>query len=97
MITRLGGQTSREKVKSSGALRSYFKPKSRTKRRLVLTLIPLIPYLQRLLNNELLKRKAEFNDLQTSDGIGKRVKIMGNSYLVNYMLADMLIQSLFRK
>ena len=44
-----------------------------------------IPYLQRLLNNEHLKRKAEFHDLQTSDGVRKRVKTKDNSYLVNYV------------
>ena len=33
-----------------------------------------IPYLQRLLNKEYLKRKAEFNDLQTFEHVVKKRK-----------------------
>ena len=33
-----------------------------------------IPYLQRLLNKEYLKRKADFNDLQTFDNVVKKRK-----------------------
>ena len=40
-----------------------------------------IPYLQRLLNREHLKRKADFKELETS--VSKKIRI--NNSLVNYV------------